>query len=141
MKSILLPVHPDILANIINGKARLLIRKFFPKDYVGWVYIYCTRKEIDNVIPLVKLFPKLTLNEIQGKIVGRFWCDKVDTIEQDFNEHIGDLYFYENEEVIEENACLDKYGVQDYLDMKDGCAIHISKREVFDRPRELDDFV
>ena len=42
-KSILMSIQPQWLAKILNGEKTIEIRKKFPKDYVGWVYIYCTK--------------------------------------------------------------------------------------------------
>ena len=42
-KSILMSVQPKWVAKILNGEKTIEIRKRFPKDYVGWVYIYCTK--------------------------------------------------------------------------------------------------
>lgn len=43
MKAILMSIRPQHMAKILNGKKTIEIRKKFPKDYVGWVYIYCTK--------------------------------------------------------------------------------------------------
>ena len=42
-KSILMSIKPQYVAKILNGEKTIEIRKRFPKDYVGWVYIYCTK--------------------------------------------------------------------------------------------------
>ena len=43
MKSILLSIKPEWLAKILNGEKTIEVRKLFPKDYVGWVYLYCSK--------------------------------------------------------------------------------------------------
>ena len=43
MKAILISIKPYWVAKILNGEKTIEIRKRFPKDYVGWVYIYCTK--------------------------------------------------------------------------------------------------
>ena len=93
-RAILLPIHPNYLLYILKGKKTLEIRKKFPKDYVGWVYIYCTKK--DELCRIQKLchndrficgkdfdnrdFPHLHSGyNGKGKVVARFWCDDVHT--------------------------------------------------------------
>ena len=42
-KSLMLSIRPEHLVNILNGNKTLEIRKTVkPKDFIGWVYIYCT---------------------------------------------------------------------------------------------------
>ena len=43
MKSILLSIKPEWLCKILNGEKTIEVRKKFPKDYVGWVYLYCSK--------------------------------------------------------------------------------------------------
>ena len=50
MKSILLSIKPKYVAEILNGEKTIEVRKRFPKDYKGWVYIYCTKE--DSLIKL-----------------------------------------------------------------------------------------
>ena len=70
MKSILLSIKPKWVAKILNGEKTIEVRKKFPKDYKGWVYIYCTKDKtfahfLDGV-------------QINCKVVARFYCDEVD---------------------------------------------------------------
>ena len=72
---------------------------------------------------------------VNGKVVARFYCDKVEEIKFDDKE-------------VQRQACLTEDELFDYLfinepyheDMHKGYAIHISQLEIFDRPRELDEF-
>lgn len=91
MRAILVPIEPIHICNIIHGNQTMIVRKKFPKDYVGWVYGYCKKKD-----PLVRTIceascydphPRqdgknfMRLNEdfpiLNGKIPFRFWCDHV----------------------------------------------------------------
>ena len=51
MKAILMSIKPKYVAKILNGEKTIEIRKKFPKDYVGWVYIYCTKDKKHPVAP------------------------------------------------------------------------------------------
>lgn len=157
MKSILLSIKPEWLAKILNGKKTIEVRKLFPKDYVGWVYLYCSKGNKKNwhLIEVVNpdtgwegyeydyyIGSKGYLDWcLEGKVVARFWCDKVEEIvyQNAFNEPT-----YNTELLSERDlcikSCLGLFGLFDYLGNKNGFAIHISKLEIFDRPKELGEF-
>lgn len=42
-KEILSSIKPEWVEKILSGKKTIEIRKQFPKDCVGWVYIYCSK--------------------------------------------------------------------------------------------------
>lgn len=160
-KSILMSIQPRWVAEILNGKKTIEVRKKFPKDYVGWVYIYCTKgngcldydiewktkkwfwwteKDYKKVLPNVNKF-------FNGKVVAKFWCDKVETIR--FGEYIlnhNPISHYYFTASVNEDDFIKKCGMynhEEYLDnylgkkTDNGYAIHISKLEVFDKPKEL----
>ena len=52
MKAILMSIRPQWVAKILNKEKTLEIRKHFPKDYVGWVYVYCTKGKPNIASPI-----------------------------------------------------------------------------------------
>ena len=42
-KELMISIQPKHLVNILNGFKTLELRKTVPKDFKGWVYIYCTK--------------------------------------------------------------------------------------------------
>ena len=156
-------IQPRWVAEILNGNKTIEVRKKFPKNYVGWVYIYCTKnigkhgenqllnffkgneyfigKDIDNYNP----------NDIcylgqNGKVVARFWCDKVSVIERycggfipinGYTTFLDKRYSYEG---LKQSTCLSDEELYRYLGSKNGYAIHISKLEAFGKPKELKEF-
>jgi predicted transcriptional regulator len=128
------------------------VRKRFPKDYKGWVYIYCTKE--DSLIKLQERykdrytceqefrcddFPKMYSGyEGKGKVVARFYCDKVEEIYIRYGEGWVCGNLIRNE--IEKETCLSRYELYDYLKGNTGYAIHISQLEIFDKPKELSEF-
>ena len=153
MKSILLSIKPKWLAKILNGEKTIEVRKKFPKDYVGWVYIYCTKedslcciKRIDRDRYIcgkefdLRDFPYLSSRyEGKGKVVARFWCDKVEDLIVS-EDSCGDAILEVGWGLIEQ-TCLTEEQICRYIGKYNtGYAIHISKLEIFDRPRELDEF-
>ena len=161
MKAIMMSIKPQHVANILNGLKTIEVRKRFPKDYVGWVYIYVTshknytqslyevetykkkRKwDVDYYIPSE---PGFILN---GRVVARFWCDKVEEIKScqvpfTFDQTIRDFYtdtFNDMDDLLKA-SCLDYYSLEQYLKRsKTGYAIHVAKLEIFYEPKEISEF-
>ena len=156
MKAILISIRPQHTCNILNGIKGWEIRKKFPKDYVGWVYIYCTKDNKQKLcyVPATETFycyPKdnivakqcdrmgLTFN---GKVVARFWCDKVEEITTR-QDRFKEFMFYETSLDMEDllkQSCLDYNELDNYLYGENGKAIHINDLEIFDKPKELSEF-
>lgn len=105
-KSILLSIRPEWVAKILNGEKTIEIRRKFPKNYVGWVYVYCTKNAPYLYYDWnTDVYSTTTLNDLKngwsrvcnganrirayqddgkiltnGHILARFWCDKVEEI-------------------------------------------------------------
>ena len=162
-KAILMSIQPKWVAKILNGEKNIEVRKKFPKDYVGWVYIYCTKKDsLSRLIDYPKNkyvceqnfkcedFPKLDSGyEGKGKVVARFWCDKVSVIECVYCLTIPTIAYTTFLDKrygfcsLLKASCLYDNEIMRYLGTKEGqvgYAIHISKLEVFDKPKELKEF-
>lgn len=146
MKAILMSIKPKYVAKILNGEKTVEIRKRFPKDYVGWVYIYHTKAKNSNewLIPTAAKWTKE--NDCSGKVVARFWCDKVEEIACVSNGIGTCAYLFANTyNDIRKASCLNTQDLISYLGAKlngeiVGKAIHITKLEIFDKPKELSEF-
>lgn len=151
-------IKPQYVAQILKGNKTVEVRKKFPKDYVGWVYIYCTKHKLsyskyhylnDNTID--EVFAKkfgLKKEILNGKVVGRFWCDKVEEIKNypfEAPEHPRGYRIGYDTQSIEwyklcDLSCLSEDELFNYLGRNNGYGIHISKLEVFDNLKELKEF-
>ena len=152
MKAMMMSIRPKHVKNILNCIKTLEIRKKFPKDYVGWVYIYCTLgqglvfdsegKGLVNskLFPYAKNCPEHN-RLINGKVVARFWCDKV--------EEIPPMWQWRNsifnwEKWLIDKGCVSQKELFTYLKVHNpqncGYAIHITKLEIFDKPKEISEF-
>ena len=142
-KAILMSIQPQWVAKILNGEKTIEVRKKFPKDYVGWVYICCTKgkRKRKGAAEWYAL----------GKVVARFWCDKVEEIMlAKLDNGVGYDYIYDTDTLLAQyfykKSCLENWDLLNYFGHKYkngevvGCAIHISKVEVFDKPKELKEF-
>ena len=153
MKTILLSKQPQIVMNVLNENSKLLVCKKFPVDYVGWVYIYCTKGELlqahwgicnngkDKHILYGRKCKDKDLESPHtenGKVIARFWCDNVERFYnagQWVGEEPNDIM-----NIICNNACISRDDLDDYCEGNYFYTINISKLEVFDKPLYLDDF-
>ena len=156
-KSILLSIRPQWVAKILNGEKTIEVRKQFPKDYVGWVYIYCTKSKpylwkgayrpyhtVDTHNPFNYYWhcnPKYR-SDFNGKVIARFWCDKVEEI---LNYGLARRSEIMMKDILEK-SCLTMNELNEYAPHKEYkendfiYAIHISELEIFDRPKYLTEY-
>lgn len=170
MKAIMISIQPKWVAKILNGEKTIEIRKQFPKDYVGWVYIYCTKSPTILVYDVIDLnnkgfytglndkdfkfqFMQLSKTEangtyqwfakehcLSGKVVARFWCNKVEE-HKDFSCMFPYSKLRYNKETCLSQEEIENYGFVEGKGYVPLYAIHISKLEIFDTPKELIDFM
>ena len=131
----MMSIRPQWVVKILNGKKTVEIRKKFPKDYVGWVYIYCC-KQRNNEIGC-----HINYKKVDGKVVARFWCDNVEEIIcrpicGEWECYTKTLGYSE----IAKASCLENREIVHYLKGKNGKTIHITKLEIFDKPKEISEF-
>ena len=156
MKAILMSIRSQHLVNILNGKKTIELRTRFPKDFRGWVYEYITKGKpymgchdeyidniCDNAHSIIVYTPYGTFNKLpyfNGKVAFRFWVDNVDTIVRSGMGYCakGQSTAYTNQ--IANQSRLTFNDLQKYFGDKEGRAIHISKLEIFDKPKELAEF-
>ena len=157
MKAILISIQPKYVADILDGKKTLEIRKTMPKcDLPIDVYIYCTKGKLNLVYDqdyddknqtwkkgkyeLVDYGDKYSLN---GKVVAKFTLNKVEeiifgkTLYNDLGFFTCGLYDFD----LYKQSCLTKKEMQNYLKVKpnglSGYAWHINNLVLFDKPKEL----
>lgn len=167
-KEIAISIRPEWVEKILNGEKIIEIRKRFPKDFKGKVYIYVTKgtplyltggsyddfSYSDSYESYVcdeayydydywssAITPDDFLN---GKVVASFIVDAVVELHPHYDTINNDLYYkadYLFEDDIEYGACLSHKELVKYIGNKEVFyAIHISNLEIFDKPKELSDF-
>lgn len=167
-KSILLSIKPRFVADILNGRKTIEIRKTKPKcDLPITVYIYCTKDNkvrklyeshtYQNVVVYMgrrrdTYFSKPAINRcvdfINGKVVAKFTVRKVEKISY---SRIADSLvcglMKDNE--LCDKSCLSREELVNYLKYyyeegsyfdKQGYAYHIEDLVIFDEPKELNEF-
>jgi len=125
-KSLMISIRPKHLVNILNGNKTLELRKNVPKDFKGWVYLYCTKARQctkvssfiyvcdDELYKLpngkIKYGSSVELmsyegdeynknNFLNGKVVARFWFDETYYIKQAVNvygDELNQISIYDN---------------------------------------------
>lgn len=147
-KVILMSIRPEWLVKILNGEKTIEIRKTMPKCELPIdVYLYCT-KGIKDILYKYKdkyytqhyLTFTDSVEVLNSKVVAKFtlkWCDKRSIAGlthslSDFNTFLkrAGIDWYKNSKEF-----------HDYVSEKDYIyAWHIKKLEIFDKPKELNDF-
>lgn len=145
MKAIMMSIRPEWVEKILNKEKTIEIRRRFPKDYVGWVYIYCTKGKpylSSNSFKyyIAEHYEKYMGNH-NGKVVARFWCDKVEHIEYETCSRDISGWWKDNGEMFNhKEACLTYEEMFNYIGSGEGYAIHITKLEIFNKPKPISEF-
>lgn len=156
MKSVLISIRPKWVERIASGQKTIEVRKTAPQEVPFKAYIYCTkgkpylyRVDDDNNFELTNtLLPKVDgyvkdYNEQNGKVIGEFICDKVDiitvvtSITVDYIQVNGKRPATQ----ITKDACLSFDELEKYADGSRLYGWHISDLKIYDKPRELSDFL
>lgn len=149
MKAVLMSIQPKWCELITNGKKTIEVRKTKPKLETPFkVYIYCTYGEglieaNDEILPNHLIEQKVSKyktwgNCCNGKVIGEFVCDDIDTIAV-FNDL---LYCEANSQANKlKQMCLTIEEIKAYLGKKNiGYGWHISNLVIYDEPHELSEF-
>ena len=155
MKSILLSIKPKYVADILNGKKTIEIRKQCPKQLRGDtvfepepinVYIYCTKE--DSLCKINKIsrdkyvcgkdfdindFPRLNSGyEGKGKVVAKFTLYRTTKCALLEGEQFKDFFYPKYQ--------LTRQELKDYVGDKPYYEWHIEDLVIFDKPKELWEF-
>jgi len=147
MIAVMASIKPRHNKNILNYIKWWEIRKMFPLDYVGWVYIYNTKDTEHGYLTNAYVGGKLEFitsfskhEKYRGKVIARFWCDRVEEIEFDLGEKEWFTESCPEEKALLKESCLQDYELDVYLGGKNGRAVHIQKVEIFNTPKSLSEF-
>lgn len=164
-KAVLISIRPEWCDLIVRGKKTIEVRKTRPKLETPFkVYIYCTKAqqqlitifkdgeetmdgEIHHGKPVFVKFNKLLPDSIRGNtqmVIGEFTCDDIRRIGPEL------CVVKEDIETAITGSCLSIKQVKEYADwdigmnyadMKDLHGWHISNLKIYDKPRNLHEFV
>lgn len=132
MKSVLISIQPKWCELIASGKKTIEVRKTKPKLETPFkVYIYCTKGENlwkNKNLPFMaynRIIDNLPEHLLNGKVIGEFVCDEI--IVADYGS--------------KPKTMLDEFELLDYADGKAVYGWHISNLVIYDKPKELSEFV
>lgn len=150
MKSVLISIKPKWCGLIAERKCSILVRKTAPKIETPFKsYVYCTkdglltRSHFDGKIYVASSRKYQTALErngnitLSGKVIGEFVCDRIILVDCDsvapFDE--------ETHEYIQTETCIDRGTFARYTNFRKALGWHISDLKIYDKPKELDEFL
>ena len=132
MKSVLISIRPKWVEKIASGQKTIEVRKSAPQEVPFKCYIYETKGQ----------YVKFTHGAHtkygygRGKVIGEFICEKVD--KYTFSHYEAEYRVTH----VEQNAmCLNQPELIHYGKGKTLYGWHISDLKIYDKPRELSDFL
>lgn len=150
-KAVLISIRPEWCQKIMAGRKTIEVRKTRPKmDPPFKGYIYCTQSadmlwilkererslHPDKIADVFKAAKCGGAYRGNGKIIGEFACDRIDTI-LPANEPYG-IYDIDDDYVFQ--TCLEYGALWNYGNGQTLYGWHISYLRVYDHPRELREF-
>lgn len=166
MKSILQSIKPQYCELIASGKKTREVRKTRPKlDVPFKVYIYCTKAKklfqhnriVDSLDDLYRMpngeirygysgelmccnEPYTSDNFLNGKVIGEYVCDRIDTYESVLSKLGSEFVEYKMNFEQLSNTCLGINELCRYGKGKTLYGWHISDLKIYDKPKELSEF-
>lgn len=158
MKAVLISIQPKWCELIASGKKTVEVRKTRPKIKMPFkCYIYCTlpnpktdyswQYEPNLYVKDGKVkwidgaFERTTFwHYAHQKVIGEFVCDRIYGI-INFSPYESDDNHHTIFPFVLKQTCLTEDEIDEYLGQKDGCGWHISNLVIYDKPRELGEFL
>jgi hypothetical protein len=149
-EELLLVITPENLCNILKKKKTRELRSFIPKDFNGYVNLYCTFGTaliFDEILGTYELsnykVKKLTdYGVLNGRVVARFWFDNFDCYCD--QEILNEYYYHYNSkwmrELLEQSCVIIKQICEMVLSHNYLYAWHIKQLERFVEPLKVSDF-
>lgn len=135
MKSVLISIRPKWCEKIASGEKTIEVRKSAPQEVPFKCYIYETQGRTET--PWIDEDGHF-IYKGRGQVIGEFICDKVTKLEEHIEQ--GGLYYILSD-TFNEQAQLDNWELHDYGKGKTLYGWHISDLKIYDKPRELSDFL
>ncbi len=135
MKAVLISIQPKWCELIASGKKTIEVRKTRPKLETPFkCYIYCTKsKEIMFNVFLNE--PEKEVEYLSGKVIGEFVCD---SIRKGGADNFIQAYYHNNPD----ETCLTDQELVLYATIGKSLYFwHISDLKIYDKPKELEEFV
>lgn len=138
MKAIMISIQPQWVEKILNGEKTIEIRKTKPKcEFPCKVYIYCTKgRYIQYTPPLSDTNYEHAFGYVMnGKVVAEFTLNGVVKFD------IKSIMTLNVQQELMQKSCLGGLSLRNYLGNGFGYAWHIDNLTIYDKPKEITDFV
>lgn len=157
MKAVLMSIHPKYCELIFNREKTIEVRRSCPKLETPFeVLVYATKRGRPLVCgtPYVGVEERLTQTYgysfadaerlfegvYNGKVIGSFVCDRIVDIKINSCNYY--TYWHEwDDECDIEDMCLSYEELEIYLGKSVGYGWHITEPKLFDKPKELSEFM
>ena len=120
------------------------VRKKFPFNYKGKIYEYVSKTNWKQDLMKIPAEEREFFKQFVGKVGLCFECDKVEDYVYGHKwswEQGAPMWGADNSyEKILKDACLTDDEIRDYVEDLSFSAIHITKLEIFDKPKEISEF-
>lgn len=143
-KAVLLSIRPEWVEKIVDGRKTVEIRKSHPRIPTPFkCFIYCTKDPQKKFWtgPRYSYVDDHSHNAFDicgsGKVIGEFVCDKVYKVIKSGSSYIVDGADRGKTNEVAMESCLGFDEMRAYLGTHTGYAWHISKIQIYDKPREL----
>lgn len=135
MKAVLMSIKPKGCELIAKGKKTIEVRKSRPKLETPFkCYVYMSQGKLKDLGTYGDSFYKNRM-----KVIGEFVCDRIEGIFCYMEASGFDEYLVSDEFL--QNCKLSYAELFDYLKGKDGYGWHISNLKIYDKPKELGEFL
>lgn len=156
MKAILISIKPEWTLKILNKEKILEIRTSCPKEWKDYLsgktkikpqpmkgYIYCTKgKTYKDSITVYHSITAIMPYIANGKVIAEFQCNEIEIIKSIREKRNGSSYqYHELNDRILKQSCLTEEQILDYTNGKDLYGWHIDNLKIYDKPKELSEFV
>ena len=149
MKAIMISIRPGHVRDIVNLIKKIEVRRNKPScDLPIDVFIYCAKdvkRNLQKVLSVGRMeyfycLEREKRSSLNGKVVAKFTLNKVEEIE--YRDTLG----YPRTKTLDsydltKASCVDNCDIKKYLKSKNGYAWHIDNLVIFDKPRELNEFM
>lgn len=129
MKAVLISINPKYCELIANGRKTVEVRKTMPKIELPFkVYIYCTSNK-DGTKDLLEIHDSLgKIHKANSKVIGEFVCK-------------GIMRPNDNLNLMSKLSCVPIDELIEYSNGKQLCGWRITDLVIYDKPKELGEFM
>ncbi|MBO7715157.1 MAG: hypothetical protein J6S85_16430 [Methanobrevibacter sp.] len=142
MKAIMLTIRLWYFYLTYKGIKKAEIRKKFAKNFKGKIFECVSKTNWKKDLMKIPAEEREFFKQFVGKVGLCFECDNVEHIEYETCSRDISGWWKDNGKMFNhKDACLTYTEMFDYIGSGEGYAIHITKLEIFDKSKEISEFI